>query len=433
MNAMQSLRARYDALSERRRFLVALVGIVLAAFVLRVAARALAGQASFWDQGYDFFFGFAQSIAEGKGYVDLHGPTAFRVPGYPLFLAAVTWGHRAFWPIVIAQSLVSAGTVACAGLLGRRLFGRSVGLIAATATALYPYYLWHDTAMQETGLFTFLTAASMVVLLALYRRRTLGLAVAGGVMLGLAILTRSTLAPFALVAILWLALPDEAATPARKRMVTALVCLFALSITLSPWLIRAHAVTGRFTLGTEFGGAVFYGNNPETFSFYPKASIDLSRARAEQSLTATDIAELDVVAGHPERISDWYLHKGLAYIAADPMRFVIGGIRKNLAAFGWLPSPRRGTAANLLEVVTFGPVMLLGLYGMWRFRRRWRVHLIFYAQFILFAGITAVLWGHSSHRSYLDVYWIVFGAGAVAALAARWFPALAIADEPDRA
>jgi hypothetical protein len=59
--------------------------------------------------------------------------------------------------------------------------------------------------------------------------------------------------------------------------------------------------------------------------------------------------------------------------------------------------------------------MILGLWGMWACRSHWREHSIFYAQFVSFAAVTAVFFGHTSYRAYLDVYWIVFAAGVMAA------------------
>ena len=89
------------------------------AFALRIVARLHTGIADFWVNGYTFFFDMAQSIAAGKGIAIEGVPTAFRVPLYPIFLAALTMGHKAFWPIAIAQSMIGAGTnilrcVACA-------------------------------------------------------------------------------------------------------------------------------------------------------------------------------------------------------------------------------------------------------------------------------------------------------------------------------
>jgi hypothetical protein len=67
--------------------------------------------------------------------------------------------------------------------------------------------------------------------------------------------------------------------------------------------------------------------------------------------------------------------------------------------------------------------MGLGLIGMWAGRRYGLEHSIFYALFISFAIVTAVFFGHTSYRAYLDVYWIVFAAGMLAPLGDKYFPA----------
>ena len=38
------------------------------------------------------------------------------------YLAAVTFGHKVFLPVVLAQSLIGAGTVWCAALLAKEMF-----------------------------------------------------------------------------------------------------------------------------------------------------------------------------------------------------------------------------------------------------------------------------------------------------------------------
>jgi hypothetical protein len=57
--------------------------------------------------------------------------------------------------------------------------------------------------------------------------------------------------------------------------------------------------------------------------------------------------------------------------------------------------------------------MALGLWGMWTGRRKWREHLIFYILFVTFAAVTTIFFGHTNYRAYLDVYLIVFAAGAI--------------------
>src|SRR5262245_47422807 len=103
-----------------------LILILLLAFVARVAVRRHSGGPDFWDSGCTFFFALAQNIAAGNGIAfDGGPPTAFRVPLYPMFLAAVTWGHQAFLPVLLAQSLVGTATVWCSAVLARELFGNT--------------------------------------------------------------------------------------------------------------------------------------------------------------------------------------------------------------------------------------------------------------------------------------------------------------------
>jgi len=87
--------------------------------------------------------------------------TGFRTPLYSIFLAGLTLGHQAFWPIVIAESVIG-------------------------------------------GLFTFLTLVSVLLLLRTAREGNLATSAAAGLILGLDVLTRATIAPFGLLAPFWL-------------------------------------------------------------------------------------------------------------------------------------------------------------------------------------------------------------------------------------
>jgi 4-amino-4-deoxy-L-arabinose transferase-like glycosyltransferase len=391
--------------------------IIFVAFAVRVAVRCYSGAEDFWVNGYGFFFELAQNIAAGNGITFGDGPpTAFRVPLYPAFLAAVTFGQQAFLPIVLSQALIGAGTVWCAALLARGMFGSAAAIIAATITALYPYYLVHDTALQETSLYTFLMALAVLLLL---RARRSGSGVMGGcagLTLGAAVLTRANLAPFALLAPLWLAVPGQCRMAQwRQRWRAALVCAGVLALTVSPWLIRSFLLTGSVTLSTQTGFFLWLGNNPYTFSRYPRESIDRSQAVALAALSSQETSELEARQHNEALVDEWFWKKGLDYISDHPWRTIDNGLRKIVDAFGWLPSPRRSFWPSLGQALSYGPVMIFGLWGMWTSRRHWREHSIFYAQFVAFAAVTAVFFGHTSYRVYLDVYWIVFAAGVLAA------------------
>jgi 4-amino-4-deoxy-L-arabinose transferase-like glycosyltransferase len=402
------------------------IWIILFAFVLRVVVRCYTGEEGFWENGYTFFFALAKNIAAGNGISISSGSlTAFRVPLYPMFLAAVTFGHRLFIPVLLAQSLIGAGTVLCAMLIARELFGSTAAIIAGFLTAIYPYYVVHDTALQETSLYTFLMATAVFLLLRVHRSGSVVTATAAGLALGAAVLTRANLVAFAMLAPLWLAsVPGLHAEPWRRRFRVAFICAIVGSLTVAPWLIRAYRLTGAITLSTETGFQLWVGNNPYTFSRYPAESIDRSQAVALSALSTQEKSELETQRNEA-LVDAWFRKKGLDYIRDHPARTLGNSFRKVADTFGFLPSPRRGFWPSLVYVLSYGPVMVLGIWGMWASRRCWREHAIFYIQFVTFAVVTGVFVGHTSYRAYLDVYWIVFAAALLSAWLSKspqtWF------------
>jgi 4-amino-4-deoxy-L-arabinose transferase-like glycosyltransferase len=393
-----------------------LIWIILLAFAVRVGVRWHYGNSDFWVNGYTFFFDIAQNIAAGNGIaLDGGRPTAFRVPLYPIFLAAVTFGRHLFLPVLLAQSLVGVGTVWCAAMLARELFGETAAIIAAILTAIYPYYVVHDTALQETSLYTFLTALAVLLLLRVRRSGSTFTAVGAGLALGTAVLTRANLAPFALFAPLWLAFSGGSyAVPWRRRFWIATVCASVGVLTVSPWLVRTYRLTGAVTLTTETGFFLWLGNNPHTFSDYPKGNIDRSADIALAALSVQEKRDLEALSSNEALVDQWFRNKGLDYIRKHPGQTLYNSFRKFVDGFGWLISPGRSFWPNLVHASSYGPMMILGFWGMWVRRKNWLEHSIFYAQFVSFAAVTVVFFGGTSYRSYLDVYLIVFAAGVLA-------------------
>jgi hypothetical protein len=192
-------------------------------------------------------------------------------------------------------------------------------------------------------------------------------------------------------------------------------------LTVAPWLFRAYQLTGSVALSTQSGFFLWVGNNPYTFSRYPQESIDRSQAVAWAALSSQEKSEVETRRHNEALVDDWFRKKALDYIRDHPWRTIGNGLRKIVDAFGWVPSPRRSFWPSLAHALSYGPVMIFGLWGMWASGGHWREHSIFYGQFLAFAAVTAVYFGHTAYRAYLDVYWIVFAAGVLAALRSKHF------------
>jgi 4-amino-4-deoxy-L-arabinose transferase-like glycosyltransferase len=378
---------------------IALALICVAAIAIRVTYRAYTGSADFWQYGYIFYYDIANNIVAGKGLFYNSGGYAMRPPIYPSFLALTAIAGEHYMLIVIPQALFGTGTVICAFLIGNELFDQRTAILAALFTAFYPYYVVHDTALQETSMMTFFVACSVYLLLRAKRSQSLGSWLAAGAVLGLSVLIRTTMLPFALAAVAWIAVFGEGAC--RQRLLRASVVFLALAASVGGWMGRNYIVVDRAVLSSEAGFQFWAAHNPQTFSHYPAGSIDRSVGVAFEALSGNELAR-----------SDWYLQRGLDYVQQNPDIALAAAVRKVTAGFSWILNPRKGPFVQIIYALSYAPIFILGILGMLLARQGWREHSLVYLLFLTFIVVSAIFWAHTSHRTYLDVYLIVFSAFA---------------------
>lgn len=192
-------------------------------------------------------------------------PNAYMSPGYPLFLAAIygasghTWSGRPRYLLDAIQILIACTTIIAVFLIGRRLFGDWVGLVAAGLVVLYPpttiaTNLW----LTETISTAIVAWFTYVVLVAYDDDRGRWWAVAGAV-LGLGVLIRPgflpiAAAPFA-VRFLW---------GKRQGLLKPLAAFsVAFLLVMSPWVIRNLIVLHEpAPLSTHGGDPILAGVDP---------------------------------------------------------------------------------------------------------------------------------------------------------------------------
>src|SRR3954467_13341231 len=238
-----------------------LAAIVAGAVVLRllyvlVLARhvPMAGDSQFFNAEADL-------VAEGKGYIEpfvnaAYGtrvPTAAHPPLYPTVLAGLSLvglksvlAHRAL------GAFLGGVTIVVLALIGRRIGGERVGLVAALLAALYPLLVAADGAPMSESLYGLLIAACLLLALRLREQRTPWRAAALGGAIGLAALTRSE----ALLLLVLLALPLT-----WRAWSTLLVALAACVVVLAPWTVRNYSAFDRLTLISHNDSTVLAGGN----------------------------------------------------------------------------------------------------------------------------------------------------------------------------
>ena len=249
-----------------------------------------------------FYYLSARSIAEGHGYQILGHPTAFFPVGWPAFLAGLfTFTGPSMLAIEILNLVLWAVTTALVYVLGRRLGGRAVGVVAGILVALAPTMAVFVTRAYSEALFIPLLLAVCLLLTARRETPTLRNAALAGVFLGASILVRSTAEALILILPLWLLWRH----PRRESWRAALVLAVTSCLVLAPWVVRNELVMHTSSLSTNGGVTLWLGANPRAtggWISYGKHEWAIGSAAAEvkQNSTLTRDA-IDYYVDHPGR------------------------------------------------------------------------------------------------------------------------------------
>jgi 4-amino-4-deoxy-L-arabinose transferase-like glycosyltransferase len=250
----------------------------------------------------------ALEIVEGHGYSVGGTPTAHRLPGFSLFLAAIylVFG-RELLAAQLFNVLLGVLTVYLTYLLARKAFAEQVALVAGAVVALMPSLILYAGLLASENLATPLLLSSLALFLHGMRTSKMIYIFLSGILLGLTVLIRpATL----LLPIAWLLYVFY-----RKRdlqMVGAHGLLLGIPIILCllPWVVRNYLVFERFIpLSTDSGSVLLISFNADSSGRYsvPQVHQEIS-ARAEklgwdeyQHSQALQREAFDFVRQHPWR------------------------------------------------------------------------------------------------------------------------------------
>ncbi len=296
-----------------------LVGIVGLAAILRIAWLAVANvdpPTSFMGSGdqYSYWF-YGNQIAEGGGYLNyLNGePTAYYPIGYPAILGGLFWlaNHVPFVDLNlmlvagIFHVIVSTATVALTFVVGRRLLGPRVGLVAAGLMAVFPNMVFQVVTLQLETTFVFVTLAALAIMVdhdwssgPPSRNRLL----AFGAVLAVSALIRPFSTPLLLglfLAVLALGVGWRRALGAVAIPVVVLVAAFA------PWTIRNAVRLDAFVpSSTNMGDTVCIDRNLDADGGFRwsvhDGCADPELPEAERNPASTRKA-IEFVIEHPDR------------------------------------------------------------------------------------------------------------------------------------
>lgn len=173
-------------------------------------------------------------------------PSAFYMPGYPLFLAGVYFLFGAepspFLAVRMAQALLSVLTLFVLYRIGVRLHGRTLGFMAILLGGLYPSFTLANQRILTEVLFTFLLCLLVLAALRLLDAPSKRNGALFGVLLALCCFVRPTVVLWGVVPFLFLL----RRVPLRRLALLSIVGLLSFCVLMSPWWIRNATVFHRF-------------------------------------------------------------------------------------------------------------------------------------------------------------------------------------------
>jgi hypothetical protein len=252
--------------------------------------------------------------------------TTLYEPLYPMCIAAARAVLRA--PMLVDLMQIGVASIGAALVYRIALTLTEDGRVATLAGALYaidPLLVREAVGHTESALVTTLLLAFASAFLS---AATVAGAALAGVWLGLAVLTRTAVAPLLIVA---------PALLARSRSVRPALVLFLIAgAIVLPLPLRTHALNGAWW-PTRSGVNLYIGNSPHTADLLPADDLDLLQIDADRVVHERLPAVDALPPLEAERTVDRLLtREAWAFMAADPLKT----LQRKIVNVGYVFSPR---------------------------------------------------------------------------------------------
>lgn len=378
----------------------------------------------------------------------------FLDPLYPYLLGAIyaIAGHHVMAAIAV-QSVVGAAVAPLALLTARRWFDPATAVLAGLIAAVYLPGIYFGGLIMKPGLTLALVALGLWLLSeALAGRGGAGWWLSGGLVLGLACLTRGNLVLVMPGVVAWILLRGDAtarpllrrAADAGRRRQAAMAATGIAAVLIVPAL-HNYVVGGELILTTANAGANFYiGNNPDNHSGeYQQLPFIRANPKHEQSDFAAEAARRAGHALNDRETSAFWFAESFAWIRGHPLAWLALLGRKLHAFWGAYEIPdsldyelyREFAPVLRLPIPGFGLLAPLALLGMLLARRRTGWPRLAMWLVALYAASIVAFFVFSRFRMAVAPALFVFAAFGASELARRmrrlvrdgsgWRPALA--------
>lgn len=388
-----------------RTFALRLGAIAATGLALRLIYVLLLSRGLHDSGDSEFFHRLGNLIGAGRGFVEPLGlaltgnahPTALHPPLYPLLLGAASWlGIDSYLAQRVIGCLVGTAAIAAVGLLGRRVGGERVALVAAGLAALYPVLIAADGAVMSESLFGLLVVLSLLAAYRLAERPSGGRAALLGAAIGLAALTRAE--GLGLLALVLVPAAMMGTRSTRRALAPIALGCVACAVVLAPWTIRNWAEFHHPILISTNSGTLLSGANCDaTYHGALTGSWSISCVRLGPSRNEA------VAAGYAR-------DTGLDYAGHHAGRLPAVLAVRLLRTFDlYQPvheariAESRAYGLDLAGALCFWLLLPVGAYGALLLRRRSRPVVLLVAPFVLVVIVSLIGYGIPRFRHPADL------------------------------
>ncbi len=240
-------------------------------------------------------------------------PTAYRPPGFPFFLSRLylIFGHHP--QLGVAANIVfSLAIIVLSYLIVRKIWNEQIARWSVIILTFFPSQILFVNLLTTEPLFTAIFLASIYLIIFASGRTKIGwhFLFTGGLLLGLAALTRPLVLVYPIIYIIFLYFKKRDILTTAK---SSAIIIIGFLIVITPWMMRNYFLKGSFTISTNSGINFLIGNQPGSgMGWNQPVTDEFSIGDPTQEIYIDSIG--------------W--SRGWQYIKSDPVAFFIRGILK---------------------------------------------------------------------------------------------------------
>lgn len=346
---------------------------------------------------------------------------------YPYFMALIflASGHS-FFILYLTQILIGSGNCIVIYYLTKKYCDNRLlpAFIGGLFAVFYGIFAFFDGDILMIFLTLFCVDLSILFLLQYIEKEKFKYVFFSGVLFAIGVLDKPNLL-VCVPAILIFLITRLSFHPDKWYWKSSIIFLIGLFLLVLPVTLGNYIVDKDFVLVSSNGGLNFFiGNNPDAKGVYRiPAEYGLNDLRVYESARAVAEKSLGKPL-KPSQISQFWFHKGLAFIENNPLKALKLYGRKILLLFNEYEIPNqmnfyyiRSNEASTLYLfpISFGLIVPLALAGIvWRLKEGLNLAGKLYLAFLISYAVSLIpFFITERYRLPMAPFFIVFAAGAL--------------------